>query len=106
MGEAERIATMLPASVVVTDQPDMRLTPNQMRALKAETGKTLEELMGEGADEADRLQAMVWLELRRQGYNASWDEIGDVGVEFKTTEPDPMSGEPSTSSPPSADSGA
>jgi len=104
--EPERVTTMLPSSVVVTDQPDMRLTPNQMRALKAETGRTLEELMGEGADEADRLQAMVWLELRRQGYSAGWDEIGDVAVEFQPSEPDPMSGEPSTSSPHSADSGA
>lgn len=106
MEEPERVTTMLPSSVVVTDQPDMRLTPNQMRALKAETGKTLEDLMGEGADEADRLQAMVWLELRRQGYSAAWDEIGDVAVEFKPSEPDPTSGERSTSSPPSADSGA
>ena len=96
----------LPESVEVTQNPDLRMTPNQMRALKAETGKTLDELIGEEADEADRLQAIVWLELRRRGHDAHWDQIGDVAVEFKEEAADFTSGEPSTSSPPSAATGA
>ena len=92
MAEPVRLPTReLPESVTVSQTPDLRMTPNQMRALKAETGRTLEELMGEGADDADRLQAMVWLELRRQGYHAEWDAIGDVGIEIKAEPSDPTS---------------
>jgi hypothetical protein len=95
----------LPESITVTQSPDVHLSPNQMRALKAETGKTLEELMGAEADEADRMQAMIWLELRRQGHDARWDQVGDVYVEFVPEPPDPTRTDDSESSPPSAASG-
>jgi len=109
MEDAQRVSHLpkpLPAAVTIGGTPDMRLTPNQMRALKAETGMTLEQLIGDNAEDANRLQAIVWLELRRQGYEASWDEIGDVAIEFQPEEPDPTSGGSSTSSPPSVASGA
>jgi hypothetical protein len=98
----------LPDSIEVSQNPDLRMTPNQVRALKAETGKTLGELMGEeeGGDDADRLQVIVWLELRRRGIEVRWDQCGDVAIEFKEEAVDPTNGEPSTSSPPSAASGA
>ena len=49
------------------------------------------------------MQTMAWLRLRREGFTPRWDECGDVTLEFQTEQPDPTSGEPSTTSPDSAD---
>jgi hypothetical protein len=109
MGNPEQVSELprpLPTEIEISGTPDVRLAPNDMRALKEETGKTLDELMGEAADETDRMQAMIWLELRRRGYRPSWDEAGDVAFAIKPEQPDPTSGAPSPSSPPSAASGA
>ena len=38
-----------------------------MRTLKQATGHTLEELLGEEAEMADRMQTIVWVKLRRDG---------------------------------------
>lgn len=115
MGEAE-LKTLperprpLPEEIVVdTANLAIRMTPNELRALKAETGRSMEDLMGEGAEMADRLQAISWLRLRREGYAVSWAEAGDVGVRFETSEakpPDPTSGDTSATSPGSVTSGA
>jgi hypothetical protein len=84
----------LPDSVLVTQNPDLRMTPNQIRALKAESGQNLSDLMDANADEADRMQAIVWLALRRQGYEASWDDAADVAIEFQGEPvPDPTNDE-------------
>jgi len=85
------------------DNVSLRLTPNEMRVVGEATGQPLEDLLGETADMADRTQTIVWAKLRREGHDVSWEQAGDVVVEFVT--PDPTSGGPSTSSPPSADSG-
>jgi hypothetical protein len=97
----------IPDAVTITGQPsDFRLTANEMRRLKDETGRTMTELMGEEADDADRMQAMVWLKLRRDGHDATWDQAGDVAVEYEPEQQDPTSGELSKTSPDSAASGA
>lgn len=68
------------------------MSPNDMRALKAETGRTLSDLM-EGDDDADRVQAVVWLRLRREGYELTWEDAGAVAVEFREDDPpDPTNG--------------
>ena len=95
----------LPDSIVITEAPDFRLTPNDMRTLKAETGKRLTDLTGEDADEADSLQTMAWLHLRRVGNPVPWAALGDVTIIFEVAEPDPTSVAPSMKSPPSVDSG-
>ena len=95
----------MPESVTLSQAGDLRMSPNDMRELKAQTGRTLSELTGEGADEADALQTMAWLKLRRQGVEAVWSEMGDVVLEFQEAEPDPMSGAPSMPSPDSATTG-
>ena len=110
MEHAEHVTRLpnapLPDEVTIdTTNLELRMTPNQMRALKAETGRTLEELVGEGADDADRMQAMAWLELRRQGFDARWSAVGDVAVVVKSEAPDPTSSGDSTSSPRSAATG-
>ena len=95
----------VPASITVTDKPDLRLSPNEMRLLKAQTGRTLGELLGEKGDDADRIQTLVWLELRRLGHAIDWEAAGDVNVAFEKDEPDPTIGEPSKASPDSVTSG-
>jgi hypothetical protein len=80
----------LPSEIVVGTQ----LTPNEMRALKAHTGRTLQDLIGGDAEDMDkapdRLQALVWVALRRAGYqDVTFDEAGDVAAITETPELDP-----------------
>jgi hypothetical protein len=92
--------TGLPKSIVVGGSP--RLTPNELRAVRATTGKTLEALM---TDEADAMQTMVWLKLRRAGYQATWDQAGDVEADLAPEPPDPTPSASLTTSRASVDSG-
>lgn len=101
-GRTELKAVSLPEEVTVQGGGDIRLRPNEMRLLKAATGKPLSELMGEGADEADGLQLLAWLELRREGFNPSWEDAGDVFVRLIAAEPDPTKSGRSETSPPFA----
>lgn len=89
-----------PVAVRMSGTP--RLTPNELRLLKAVTGRALQEVMG---DEADAMQAMVWLRLRRAGYVVTWEQAGDVEADLSEDEPDPTSGGPSPRSPVSAATG-
>jgi pimeloyl-ACP methyl ester carboxylesterase len=59
---------------------------------------TLQELF---ADEADAMQAMVWVKLRREGFAVSWDQAGDVEADMADAPVDPMSA-PVSQSPMSA----
>lgn len=84
----------LPESIAI-EATGIRFTPNELRALKAETGRSMTELMGPDADEADRMQTLAWLNLRRDGRAVPWDKCGDVAMEFETpAPPDPMRSEP------------
>jgi hypothetical protein len=86
-----------------------RVSPAIIRLLKAETGRTMTDLMGSDAetgDDGDRFQLMIWLELRRQGIAATWDQCEHVEIEFVVDEPDPTNGARAMSSPPSVDTGA
>jgi hypothetical protein len=80
--------------------------PGTQRALKAETGRTFDELVGANADGADRIQTLIWMKLRRQFPGLRWADCDDVDVEVEEGAlPDPTSLVVSASSPPSADSG-
>ena len=75
------------------DNVTLRLTPNEMRQAAKATGLSLDHLLGEEADMADRMQTIVWVRLRRNGYpDVSWEEAGDVVVEFVA--PDPTNAAP------------
>jgi hypothetical protein len=94
----------LPDSVLIS--PGMVMSPNEMRMLKEKTGRPLGELLGgdpEDLDQApDRLQSLVWIELRRRGYDVDWEEVGDVRPELEARPvEDPTNGAGSMSSPPS-----
>jgi len=75
----------------------MMMTPNEMRAVREASGITLTTLMGGSEDSfdaaPDQVQAMVWVMLRRQGFEPSWDAAGDVFPTYLETEqPDPTTG--------------
>lgn len=95
---ATEVTGVLPKTIRV---PDV-MTPNEMRALKEVTGRSLTELLGgdtENMDLApDRLQAMVWIALRRAGHNPTWEEAGDVLPDMTKEEPDPTRPASSSSS--------
>jgi len=78
------------------------LTPNEMRALKDATGRNLNEILGGDADDMDlapdRIQSLVWIALRRAGFDCSWDEAGDVAPDMTAEPVDPTNGGSSTSS--------
>lgn len=69
------------------------LTPNEMRLLKVTTGRSLTELIGGDAEDMeqapDRMQAMLWIALRRAGYDVSWEDAGDVEPDMSEVPPDP-----------------
>jgi hypothetical protein len=93
-------ARALPASIAIGSAP--AFSPNELRVLKAQTGRTLESIMN---DEADAMQATIWFALRRAGYDPTFEAAGEVRGEMATLEPDPTIGAASTTSPHSADSG-
>jgi hypothetical protein len=85
---------------------DTRFSPNELRALKAQTGRGLTDLIGPDADDADRFQTMAWLRLRRDGHPAlDWNALGDLEIAMQAEPPDPTNAGSPTSSPPSAGSG-
>jgi len=90
----------LPDSVKVSATP--RFTPNQYRRLMAATGLDLSKLM---ADAANVMQACVWFALAEAGHHPTWEEAGDVHIEFEVAAADPFSDASVTTEPPSAATG-
>lgn len=93
-------ARPLPDHVRIIGAP--RFSANQLRQLRAVTGLELEQLM---TDSAAMLQAYAYTLLRRDGYEVSWEEAGDVLIEFADETPDPTYAGNATASPDSAGSG-
>jgi hypothetical protein len=85
---SEPVKNLLPERIEVANANDLSVSPNELRALKAATGRTMTALMGDDADDEDRMQAVVWLELRRRGYRPTWDEAGDVSIAFGGSPPE------------------
>jgi hypothetical protein len=82
----------LPESIRVDTNP--RFSPNELRVMKAQTGRSLDSIMNEPEN---AVQAMIWKALRRAGFDPTFDECADVEAEFPTPEPpDPFTGAPST----------
>lgn len=72
----------VPAFVELMQGGALGFTPNELRLLKLTTGKTLQEM-----DEADTTQVAVWVKLRREGHDVSWDRCGDVEVRYVPVDP-------------------
>ena len=67
MAARDLIPVPEPLTVVLTEATGVRFSPNELRALKAETGRSMTDLLGPEADDADRMQTIAWLRLRRDG---------------------------------------
>lgn len=98
---------VLPGTVTMTTLEANRIpSPGTQRALKADTGRGWDELMGEKADSADRFQTMIWMKLRRHVADLRWAECADVEIQLDTDATvDPTKLAAFGASPPSADSG-
>lgn len=88
----------LPRSIRVASS----MTPNEMRALKQETGRPLSDLLGGDPEDMDlapdRIQSLVWVALRRDGHHVSWEDAGDVLPDMTEVTPDPTNTASSNSS--------
>ena len=58
-------------------------SPGTQRALKAQTGRSYDELCGPAADAADRFQTLIWMKLRKDRPGLLWDDCEDVGVQVE-----------------------
>lgn len=99
---------------------NLRLSADAIRALKKATGRTMTELLDDDDDEAAKFQVMGFGELYRRAVRNMhdgrvtdppdaaelWERAGAVELEFVNERPDPTNGEPSKTSPSSADIGA
>jgi hypothetical protein len=95
----------LPASVdIAQSEAKMLPSPNALKALRAETGKTYGELLAAG--EEAQWQITIWRKLRRTIPDLRYDECGDIEPCIIEDEPpDPTRLPVSASSPPSAVTG-
>lgn len=76
----------------------MVMTPNEMRLVRELSGSTLTAMMGGGDGDLeaapDQVQALIYVMLRREGYDATWEQAGDVMPRYsEVPQPrDPTSG--------------
>lgn len=94
----------LPDVVRIAGDSKLRFTPRELRLIREQTGQTLTDLMQE-----EVVTLTAWLKLRRNGWpDVQWSDLDDLDIEFVATEADvadPLSGPPTTTSPPSAGTG-
>jgi hypothetical protein len=97
----------LPAEVTLrtSEVASPRFTPRELRLIRAQTGRTFSQVMGD-EDSDDKFIVFAWLKLRRDGHQIEWDEMDDVVISLTSDEPDPTNGRPGTTSPSSAATGA
>src|SRR4051794_7309362 len=77
-GDQHISARVLPEMIQLTAAESQRIpSPGTQRALKAETGQSWDRLVGPDADSADRIQTMIWIQLRRTIPDLHWDECAD-----------------------------
>jgi hypothetical protein len=82
--------------------------PGTLRRLKAETGKSFDDLVGQEADAADRFQTFIWIKLRRSIEGLRWQDCAEIEIDVQDgvdAVMDPTKLAVSAVSPPSADSG-
>jgi hypothetical protein len=99
-------ARALPAVVHMSGaDPRTIASPGTQRALKAQTGRSYDEMV---ADATDRFQTMIWMKLRREIPDLRWEECAEIDIVIdEGAEPaDPTRPSAFGTSPPSAGSGA
>jgi hypothetical protein len=102
-------ATVLPDLIHLTAAEARRIpSPGAQRELKAQTGRSFDQLCGPDAEGADRHQTLIWMKLRRDFPGLRWDDCAEVTVEVDddvALAVDPTKLSDFVTSPPSAGSG-
>jgi hypothetical protein len=102
-------ALELPELLHLTSADAQRVpSPGTLRDLKAQLGRSWDELMGPNADAADRFQTIIWCRLRRDRPGLLWEDCADVELQIDDATPaelDPTNGSDSERSQRSAVSG-
>jgi hypothetical protein len=100
---------------MILEAGGMRMSAEAMRGLKKATGRSMSDLLHDDDDEANRIQVMAFAELHRRAARLGhlpdagtlWERAGLVDIDFVAPEAvDPLGGGSSTTSPPSAATGA
>ena len=72
----------LPEVVEITAAEARQIpSPGAQRALKAETGRSFDQMCGPDADGADRSQTLIWLKLRRDRPGLRWADCDEVTIQ-------------------------
>jgi len=94
MAEPETVVTQLPRPLpdtVELDAGDLALTADEMDRLREASGLSLNLMLADD-DDLDNLphkqRALVWLALRRQGFDPSWQDCGKITLR-RVAPPDP-----------------
>ena len=105
-----------PDAPVIVEPGGLRLSASAMRGLSKATGRSMSELLNDDDDEANRLQVMAFAELHRRAVarypeplpdpGELWERAGLVDLDLRAPTVDPLDGGSSTTSPPSAATGA
>jgi hypothetical protein len=100
--------------IIEADRP-LRMSPDCMRMLRKATGQSLTDILTNEDEDENRMQAIAFAELHRRlaplGHLPDaaqlWERAGRTLIVMQAPEnmPDPLGGEYSTTSQPSADSG-
>ena len=110
-GDADTVrptAADLPEIIELTAAEARRIpSPGAQRDLKAQTGRSFDQLCGPDADGADRHQTLIWMKLRRAYPGLRWLDCAEVTVQVEegVGDVDPTKLSAFGTSPPSAGTG-
>jgi hypothetical protein len=95
-----------PSEVVLrADEMEIGFTPRELRMIRESSGRSWSQIMADD-DSDEKFAILGWLKLRRDGHQLAYSDMDDVVIRMTGEPPDPTSVAPSTSSPPSAATGA
>jgi hypothetical protein len=104
MAEPDPVSNIVPREVqLVASELDARFTPRELRLIEQKLGRPFSRIAAD-EDSDEKLIVMAWLKLRRDGYELDFSDMDDVVIVL-SAEPDPTSGQPPATSPPSAPTG-
>jgi hypothetical protein len=96
----------LPREVTLnTDDSRIGFTPRELDLIKERFGQTLTQIIADPELGDEKLLALAWLKLRRDGHAVTWDDMREIVVWMGDEPPDPTSVPPPATSPASVASG-
>lgn len=102
---ASPMTGVLEVELTTSEVARPRFTPRELRLIKEQLGRSFTQVMGDEESD-DRFVVFAWLKLRRDGHDVDWADMDDVLISLSGETPDPMNGQPASSSLPSVATGA